>query len=65
MELSSGITAKKRKKGGVTVQWEPATGIVRVPMLPNSYLEREHLAELELVALTSKPKEPTHDADRS
>lgn len=54
MGLSSGTTAK-RKKAGIPIEWKPATGIVRVPMLPNSYLDREHLAELELVAVTKKP----------
>lgn len=57
MGLSSGTTAK-RKKAGVPINWEPATGIVRVPLLPNSYLDREHLAELELLALTTQPQEP-------
>lgn len=58
MGLSSGTTAK-RKKAGVPVKWEPATGIVRVPLLPNSYMDRERVAELELVALTKQPQEPS------
>jgi len=35
------------------------TATVRVPVMPNSYLDREQVAENELHALTTKPEEPT------
>lgn len=54
--LSSG-TSVKRKHNGKPVDWSHAKGIVRVPLLPNSYLEREYLAEQELINLTEQPTE--------
>lgn len=53
--LSSG-TRMIRKKGGKKVDWSPDKGVVRVPCLPNSYLDRETLAEAELLATTSEPE---------
>jgi deoxycytidylate deaminase len=50
--LSSGTRAI-RKKGGKKVDWSPDKGVVRVPCLPNSYLDRETLAEAELLAATT------------
>ncbi len=55
--LSSGSSVV-RKKGGKKVPWSPDKGVVRVPCLPNSYLEREMLAEAELLACTTRPEEP-------
>jgi deoxycytidylate deaminase len=54
--LSSGINAV-RKKGGKQISWSPGKGVVRVPCLPNSYLEREKLAEVELLAVTTANSE--------
>lgn len=51
MNLSSG-TRIRRKKGWQKVGWEPRTAVVRVPLLPNSYLDRERLADDEMVELT-------------
>lgn len=50
-------TRIKRKQGGVKVAWKEEKGLVRVPLLPNSYLEREQVAENELLLLTTKPEE--------
>lgn len=47
-----------RKAGGRKAPWSPEKGVVRVPCLPNSYLEREKLAEAELLASTETPEEP-------
>lgn len=47
----------KRKQGGKPIAWAPEKGLVRVPLLPNSYLERERVAENELLVLTTKPEE--------
>lgn len=55
--LSSGTSAV-RKKGGAVIPWSPEKGVVRVPCLPNSYLDREKLAERELSARTTPPREP-------
>jgi len=55
--LSSGTTLK-RKQGGRTVDWVPGTAVVRVPLLPNSYLDRELAATEELVGLTDKRTGP-------
>ncbi len=55
--LSSGTNAV-RKKGGKQLVWTAEKGIVRVPCLPNTYLEREKLAEAELLAATTNPEEP-------
>jgi hypothetical protein len=52
MTLSSGTTLK-RKAGWKTVDWRPEASNVRVPLLPNSYIDREVLATKELVALTT------------
>ena len=49
--LSSG-TVVKRKESGKFKPWSPDTGQIRVPLLPNSYLERELAAEQELLGLT-------------
>ena len=63
--LSSGTTTK-RKKNGKPIGWTALTGIVRIALLPNSYLDREHLAEQELLALTETPaEEPNHEENRS
>lgn len=56
MGLSSGTTAK-RKIGGKKIEWSHAKGIVRIAMVPNSYLEREELAAQELITLTTRPTE--------
>jgi deoxycytidylate deaminase len=63
--LSSGTTMKRKKKGK-PIEWTAPKGIVRIALLPNSYLDREHLAEQELLALTEPPPEkPSHEEDRS
>lgn len=56
--LSSGYKIKRKQDDGLRSDWKRETGRVRVPMLPNSYLEREALAEQELVTLTEEPNEP-------
>lgn len=56
--LSSGRSVE-RKKGGRLIPWKPKKGVVRVPCLPNSYLEREKVAESELTAWTAKPEKQT------
>ena len=55
--LSSGTTIK-RKQGGLKVKWSAEKGLIRVPLLPNTYLEREKVAENELLILTTKPEGP-------
>lgn len=59
MALSSGTTVKRKERGGLAVEWSPERAAVRVPVMPNSYLEREQVAEGELVALTTKPEGST------
>lgn len=56
MSLSWG-TPNKRKSSGRMTEWTPKKAILRIPLLPNSYLDRERLAEQELVALSDPPKE--------
>jgi deoxycytidylate deaminase len=55
--LSSGSSVKRKKAGGKRIDWTAATGVVRIPMLPNSYLQRESLAEQELLALTAESED--------
>lgn len=57
MTLSWG-TKMKRKKGGAKQNWSPSFSTVRVPMLPNSYINRETAAIHELLELTAE-KEST------
>lgn len=47
MTLSLGHSIE-RKRDGVAAKWTPAEASVRVPMQPNSYLEREQLAMEEI-----------------
>jgi deoxycytidylate deaminase len=55
LSLASGISTKKRKSsGGAKEQWEPERAVAWTPLLPNSYLDREKLAAVEL-AEESKP----------
>lgn len=51
MGLSSG-TKLRRKAGWKKAPWQPSSANVRVPLLPNSYLDREVLAANELLVLT-------------
>jgi deoxycytidylate deaminase len=55
MALSSG-QEMVRKKAGKTVDWKPLSANVRVPLLPNCYIDREILATKELLELTSPPR---------
>jgi deoxycytidylate deaminase len=49
----------QRKSGSKAIDWEPArNGRVRVPMLANTYLEREDIAQLELQKVTVDPAQP-------
>lgn len=57
--LSSGYKIKRKGSGGVKVEWKRENGKIRVPMLPNSYLEREALATGELVDLMKMTEEAT------
>jgi deoxycytidylate deaminase len=54
--LSSG-TRIARKEGGKTIPWTPDKAVVRSPCLPNSYLDREMVAENELLAYTAKAED--------
>ncbi|MFZ5895869.1 MAG: anti-phage dCTP deaminase [Myxococcota bacterium] len=56
MALSSGNIVKRKERGKKRA-WVPETGILRIPMLPNSYLDREQLAENELMNLTRNAEE--------
>lgn len=59
IHLSSG-TPLRRKAQGVSVSWSEKTPMVRVPLLPNSYLEREMLAESEIMGMwTDRLEEPS------
>jgi deoxycytidylate deaminase len=49
MTLSSGRSIE-RKRGGMAAAWSPAEASVRVPMQPDSYLERELEAVRELAS---------------
>jgi cytidine deaminase len=51
--LGSG-TRLRRKKNGATVDWVARSAVVRVPLDPNSYLDRELAATEELVGLTDE-----------
>jgi len=45
---------KLRKEGAKSLQWVPSdTGHVRVPMIPNSYLDRERLVVHEIDSILS------------
>jgi len=57
MSLSSGTTVKRKQSGGKKLEWSEARGIVRIPLMPNSYLERERLAQTELLNLTREPED--------
>ena len=57
MALSSGTVVKRKQSGGIAVDWSSEKANVRVPMLPNSYLNREQVAEDELHVLTTRPEE--------
>ncbi len=54
ISLSSG-TRLERKKGGHRAAWSESSANVRVPLLPNSYIEREIVATNELMGLTTEP----------
>lgn len=49
----------ERKDGGKTIPWTPDKAVVRAPCLPNSYLDREMLAENEILAYTAKAEDAT------
>jgi deoxycytidylate deaminase len=51
MALSWGTKAK-RKRRNKKLDWHPQIANARVPLIPNTYIDREHLAILELVELT-------------
>lgn len=42
--MSSGYPIKRKTASGHAVQWNPATADIRVPLKPNSYIEREKIA---------------------
>jgi hypothetical protein len=50
MTLSWGTKAK-RKQGTKKLNWQPEVATARVPLLPNTYIDRERLATLELLEL--------------
>lgn len=56
MALSSGRRVA-RKEGAQSLPWSPDKAVVRVPCLPNSYLEREQLAAKELLTRTQASEE--------
>lgn len=53
LTLSSGHPLR-RKKDGKKLAWEHRDGVVRVPMLPNCYLDREVMAGNELVEVLTE-----------
>lgn len=52
LRLSSGRRVKRKTDDGTTVDWQRADAIVRVPMAPLSYLEREQAATAILDSIT-------------
>lgn len=60
MTLSWG-TRSKRKDGNTKLHWSPEMSNARVPLLPNSYVDRERLAIAELIELT--PEEVDDDVE--
>ena len=44
----------KRKSGGQRIQWSAEVAQLRVPMYPNSYLQREYATARELNAITKR-----------
>ncbi|HSO00169.1 MAG TPA: hypothetical protein VLS89_17875 [Candidatus Nanopelagicales bacterium] len=46
--LGSGYKIKRKREGGDKVDWHRREARARVPMLPNSYLDREKLASQKL-----------------
>ncbi len=64
ISLSSG-TRLERKSGGQKAPWNESSANVRVPLLPNSYIEREVVATNELVALTTATEGGPDEKDRS
>jgi deoxycytidylate deaminase len=59
MALSSGTVVKRKRRGGLAAEWSPEKATVRVPVMPNCYLDREQVAEQELDALTTKSEGST------
>ena len=59
MALSSGTVVRRKGSGGIAVEWSSEKANVRVPMMPNSYLNREQVAEDELHDLTITPEGST------
>lgn len=62
MTLSSGTTLK-RKSDVAAVDWTKQRANVRVPLLPNSYIDREVVATEELVALTTDETEASDEEE--
>jgi hypothetical protein len=53
MTLSSGYKLK-RKAAGRKIDWVSENSFPRIPLLPNTYIDRERVAANELIALTSE-----------
>jgi deoxycytidylate deaminase len=64
MTLSSGYKTK-RKADGRKLQWFPNESFPRIPLLPNTYIDRERVAADELMALTSEPSEAENEENHS
>lgn len=63
MTPASGVKVR-RKEAGRRRTWTASKGVVRAPMVPNSYLEQEMLAETLLLANTvASPKGASVDAE--
>jgi hypothetical protein len=60
MTLGSGYKLK-RKAAGRNIAWASENSFPRIPLLPNTYIDRERVAANELIALTSEaPDEENH-----
>jgi hypothetical protein len=55
LSLSSGYKSKRKQDGGLKFERTSLGSYPRVPMLPNTYIDRERVAAEELIALTSEP----------
>ncbi|HEV2382076.1 MAG TPA: anti-phage dCTP deaminase [Terriglobia bacterium] len=54
MRMGTGYEVRRKTENGKTVSWEKSAARLRVPMLPNSYLQREKLAVSEYSRATEK-----------
>ena len=63
LNLSSGYKTLRKSSGGRKLDWKPTAAYPRVPLLPNTYIDRERVAAQEIIELTSEPPEGQNEKD--